>query len=211
MLGLIGKKIGMTQVFEVNGDIVPVTIIKVDKNTVIGKKIKERDGYNSLILGYEDLRKGKVLKVIAGQFKDDIKPKKFLKEFKIENLDEYNIGSEIGVELFQDMKFVDVTANSKGKGFQGVVKRYGFGGGRATHGSKFHRQNGSTGQKSYPSRVLKGVKRAGRMGNDTVTVQSLKVVKIDNEKGVMLVKGAVPGTKNSLVYINSAKKKTAAK
>ncbi|HQB62620.1 MAG TPA: 50S ribosomal protein L3, partial [Spirochaetota bacterium] len=127
MLGLIGKKVGMTQIFEVNGDVVPVTIIKVDKNTVIRKKTKERDGYNSLVLGYEDLKKGKVLKVIAGQFKDDIKPKKFLKEFKIENLDEYNIGSEIGVELFQDMKFVDVTANSKGKGFQGVVKRYGFG------------------------------------------------------------------------------------
>jgi large subunit ribosomal protein L3 len=208
MLGLIGKKIGMTQVFSEDGVIIPTTVIQIEQNSIVNIKNADRDGYTSVVLGYEDERDGKASKCYAGQFKEGVAPKKYLKEFRVDNADSYKIGDSIGLELLDGVKFVDVAGVSKGKGFQGVMKRWNFGGGRETHGSKFHRQNGSTGQCSYPSRVFKGLKRAGRMGGDNVTVLNLQLVAVDKEKNVVLVKGAVPGPNNSLVYVNKAKKKS---
>ncbi|MBN2546171.1 MAG: 50S ribosomal protein L3 [Spirochaetes bacterium] len=207
MLGLVAKKAGMTQLFSEEGNLIPVTVIKVDKNIVINKRNKEKDGYNALILGVEDLKENKASKPYLAQFKDNVKPKRYLKEFSVENPDQYQIGQEIGLEIFNGIKYVDVIGQSKGKGYQGVMKRHGFGGGPSTHGSKMHRHNGSTGQNSYPSRVFKGLKRAGRMGNDRVTVLNLKVVDMDVEKNLIMVKGSIPGNKKNLLYIRKAVKK----
>jgi large subunit ribosomal protein L3 len=208
MLGLIGKKIGMTQVFAEDGKIIPATVIQVEQNWIVNLKNEERDGYKSVVLGYEDIKESKVSKAYSTSFTDGVTPKRFIKEFRVDDIGSYTVGQTIGVELFEGVKYLDISGVSKGKGFQGVVKRHNFGGGRATHGSKFHRQNGSTGQCSYPSKVFKGNKRAGRMGGENVTVQNLQLVAIDKEKNVVLVKGAVPGANKSLVYLNKATKKT---
>ena len=207
MLGLIGTKVGMTQIFSQDGEIIPVTVVKVDKNVIVNLKTEERDGYKSIVVGYDELKPHKVNKVYGGIFKNDVKPQRYLKEFRVDSVDGFEVGQEIGIDHFEGVDFIDVIGLSKGKGFQGVMKRHNFGGGRKTHGSKFHRQNGSTGQCSYPSRVFKGLKRAGRMGYDRVTVQNLKLVEIDKEKGFALIKGAIPGPNKSLVYINKAIKK----
>lgn len=207
MLGLLGKKVGMTQLFLEEGDVVPVTLIKVDKNVVVNKKSVEKDGYNAIVLGVEDLKETKVSKPYKGQFKENLTVKRFLREVRVDNPDSFEIGQKIGIEFFNDIKFVDVVGKSKGKGYQGVIKRHGFSGGPATHGSKFHRQNGSTGQNTFPARSFKGLKRAGRMGFDRVTVQNLKLVSIDVENNLLAVRGAVPGTKKSLLFIRKAIKK----
>lgn len=208
MLGLIGRKIGMTQVFADDGNVIPATVIQIETNSIVNLKNDERDGYKSVVLGYEDADDKKISKAYASSFTEGVTPKRYLKEFRVDDISGYTIGQTIGVEAFEGVKFVDVSGVSKGKGFQGVVKRWNFGGGRKTHGSKFHRQNGSTGQCSYPSKVFKGNKRAGRMGGENVTVQNLQLVAIDKEKNVVLVKGAVPGANKSLIYLNQATKKT---
>jgi large subunit ribosomal protein L3 len=206
MLGLIGKKIGMTQVFDDKGILTPVTVIKVEPNVVVGRRTEDKNGYNAVVLGVGDMKKSRVTKPYAGQFSEGVAPKKLVKEVR-DFPKEVNVGDSLGVDLLEGARFVDITARSKGKGFQGVMKRWGFGGGRATHGSKFHREPGSTGQCTYPGRTFKNVKMPGRMGGDTCTQQNLKVVGIDKEKSVILVRGAIPGPRNCTVFVKPAVKK----
>ncbi|MCH5290173.1 MAG: 50S ribosomal protein L3 [Treponema sp.] len=206
MKGLMAKKVGMTQVFDENGNLTPVTVIHVEPNTVIATKTKEKCGYNAVVLGLEDLKKNKITKPYAKQFPENIAPKRHLKEFR-DFEGEVKVGDQIGVELFNTVRFIDVTATSKGKGFQGVMKRWGFHGGRASHGSKFHREAGGTGACTTPGHTLKGVKMAGHMGCDRVTVQNLKVVKVDPELNVLLVRGAVPGARDCMLIVRAAVKK----
>jgi len=205
MIGLIGTKVGMTQVFDENGQLTPVSVIKVEPNIVVGARTPERDGYEAVIIGSIDMKKSRVTKPYAGQFAEGTAPKKFLHEIRGFGKD-CSVGDSFGVELLEGIFYVDVVGVTKGKGFQGVMKRHGFGGGRSTHGSKFHRANGSTGQNTYPGKVMKGTKMAGRMGQDRQTVQNLKVVRLDAEKNVVLVKGAIPGAKEGMVIIQAATK-----
>jgi large subunit ribosomal protein L3 len=206
MLGLIGRKIGMTQVFDATGRLVPVTVIKIEDNVVVGHRTVEKNGYNSCVIGSFDKKESQTTKPYAGQFKDICTPKKTLVEVR-DFEKETAVGDVLGVDVFKDVLFVDVEGTSKGKGFQGVVKRYGFGGGRASHGSKFHRDIGGTGMSATPSRTFKGRKMAGRMGNEKVTVQNLRVIRVDEEMQVLLVKGAIPGPAQSVVIVKKAKKK----
>ena len=206
MLGLIGKKIGMTQVFDAQGRLTPVTVIKIEGNVVVADRTEEKHGYNAVVLGSVDKKKSTTTKPYAGQFKDICDPKQYLAEIRDFDRDA-KIGDVLGVDIFKDINFVDVTGTSKGKGFQGVVKRYGFGGGRASHGSKFHRDIGGTGQSASPSRVFKGRRMAGHMGNERTTVQNLKVVRVDEELQVLMVKGAIPGPAQSVVIVKKAIKK----
>ncbi|MCG8454229.1 MAG: 50S ribosomal protein L3 [Spirochaetales bacterium] len=206
MIGLIGKKVGMTQVFDEDGTLTPVTVIEIAPNVVIDQRNEESNGYSAVVLGALDAKAARVNKPVTGQFKDGVTPKKHIVEFR-DFSKECAVGDSLGLEIFSDNRFVDVIGTSKGKGYQGVMKRHNFGGGRATHGSKFHRANGSTGMAAWPSKVIKGTKMAGRMGGERSTVQNLKVVKIDQEKNVMLVKGAVPGSRDSVVIVRQAKKR----
>ena len=206
MKGLIAKKVGMTQVFDENGNLTPVTVIRVEPNTVVATKTQEQFGYDAVVLGLDDLKPKHVSKPYAKQFPENVTPKRHLKEFR--DFDgEVKIGDQIGVELFEKVRFIDVTATSKGKGFQGVMKRWGFHGGRATHGSKFHREAGGTGSCTTPGHCFKNVKMPGRMGFDRITVQNLRIVKVDPELKVILVKGAVPGNKDCTLIVKSAVKK----
>ena len=206
MKGLIAKKVGMTQVFDENGNLTPVTVIRVEPNTVVATKTQEKCRYEAVVLGLEDLKPHKITKPYAKQFPENITPKRHLKEFR-DFEGEVKVGDQIGVELFEKVRFIDVTATSKGKGFQGVMKRWGFHGGRATHGSKFHREAGGTGCCTTPGHCLKNVKMPGRMGFDRVTVQNLKVVKVDPELNVLMVRGAVPGVRNCTLIVKAAVKK----
>ncbi|WP_296017894.1 MULTISPECIES: 50S ribosomal protein L3 [unclassified Treponema] len=206
MKGLIAKKVGMTQVFDSNGELTPVTVIHVEPNTVVATKTKEANGYDAVVLGLEDIKESKISKAYKGQFPENVSPKRHLKEFR-EFEQEVKVGDQIGLELFESTSYLDVTATSKGKGFQGVMKRWGFHGGRATHGSKFHREAGGTGNCTTPGHSLKNVKMPGRMGFERVTVQNLKIVKIDPELKVIMVRGAVPGVKDCTLIIKSAVKK----
>jgi large subunit ribosomal protein L3 len=206
MLGLLAKKVGMTQVFDDEGSLVPVTVMRIDPNIVVAQKDKEKDGYSAVILGVDDMKKNKVTKPYAGQFAENIAPKKLIKEFR-DFEKEVAVGDSLGVELFEGCHYVDVSGISKGKGFQGVMKRWGFSGGRYTHGSKFHREPGSTGQSTYPGRTFKNVKMPGRMGRVRVTTLSLRVVKVDPEKQLIMVHGAVPGINKGVVVVRAAVKK----
>jgi large subunit ribosomal protein L3 len=206
MLGLIAKKVGMTQVFDETGILIPVTVIRFEKNVVIGQRTQEKNGYNAVVLGSFEKKKSRVTKPYAGQFTENITPKSVLKELRDFPI-ECKVGDVLGVEVFESIRFVDVTATSKGKGFQGVVKRYHFGGGRASHGSKFHREPGSTGQCTYPSHTFKNVKMPGRMGRETTTIQNLRIVQVDKDNGMMLVCGAVPGVRDSVLLVRKAVKK----
>lgn len=207
MLGLIGKKVGMTQVFDEGGQLLPVTVIKIEPNVVVDQRTVEKNGYSAVLLGAHAAKPSRVTKPAGGQFeKQGVEPKRHLVEFK-DFEQECAVGDSLGVELFENTAFVDVVGTSKGKGYQGVMKRHGFGGGRKTHGSKFHRGNGSTGMAAWPSRVIKGTKMAGRMGGERRTVQNLRVVGIDVERATLLVSGAVPGTKDGYVLVQRAKKK----
>jgi large subunit ribosomal protein L3 len=206
MLGLIGKNMGMTQIFNEQGALVPITVIHIEPNVVIGERTEKRDGYSALVLGAGNRKKNRIKKPYSGQFRDKIEPTAVLKEFR-EFGKEVKLGDRIGVELFDGIAWVDVSGISKGKGYQGVMKRHGFRGGRKSHGSKFHRAAGSTGMAASPSRVLPGTKMAGRMGGEKRTVQNLRLLKIDPEKGILLVKGCVPGRRGGQVLVTEAKKK----
>jgi large subunit ribosomal protein L3 len=206
MLGLLAKKLGMTQVFDDDGNLVPVTVIKVEPNIVIAQKTKEEDGYAAVVVGVDPLKPSRATKPYAGQFPESLGLKKYLRELR-DFEKEVAQGDALGIELFEGCRYVDVSGVSKGKGFQGVVKRWGFGGGRRTHGSKFHREPGSTGQSTYPGRTFKNVKLPGRMGRERSTVLSLKVIQVDVEKQVLLVRGAVPGVNQGLVLVRAAVKK----
>lgn len=206
MVGLIGKKVGMTQVFDDEGFLVPVTVLKVEPNLVVARRTPERDGYSAVVLGAIPQKESRMKKPVLGQFKEGVVPRRELFEFR-DFEHECSVGDEVGLDLLKDIGFVDITGTSKGKGFQGVMKRHNFGGGRKTHGSKFHRANGSTGMAAYPSKVIKGTKMAGRMGGAKSTVLSLQVVRVDLENGLMLVRGAVPGRSDAVVRIRPAVKR----
>ncbi|MDR0760105.1 MAG: 50S ribosomal protein L3 [Treponema sp.] len=206
MLGLLAKKVGMTQIFDDNGNLVPVSVIRIDPNIVIARKTPEKDGYSAVVVGVDALKQGKASKPYAGQFPEGIAPKKRIKEFR-DFEKECAIGDSLGAELFEGVRYVDVAGVSKGKGFQGVVKRWGFGGGRRTHGSKFHREPGSTGQSTYPGRTFKNVKLPGHMGREKTTVLSLRVIKLDVENQLVMVCGAVPGINKGIVVVRAAVKK----
>ena len=206
MLGLMAKKLGMTQVFDETGNLVPVTVVRIDPNFVVAKKTEEKNGYNAVVLGVDEVKKDSASKPYAGQFPENVAPKKTIREFR-DFEKEVATGDKLGVEIFEGVRYVDVTGISKGKGFQGVVKRWGFGGGRKTHGSKFHREPGSTGQNTYPHRTFKNRKLPGRMGRERVTALSLRVVMVDTEKQLVLIRGAVPGVNKGLVVVRAAVKK----
>jgi large subunit ribosomal protein L3 len=196
----------MTQVFDGEGNMIPITVMSVEPNVVIAKKTEEKDRYNAVIVGVGDKKKSRVTKAYAGQFPENIAPKKRLQELR-DFEKEVAVGDSLGVETLEKIRYVDVSGVSKGKGFQGVVRRYGFGGGRKTHGSKFHREPGSTGQSTYPHRTFKNTKLPGRMGREKVTVLSLKVEKLDAEKQLILVRGSVPGNNGGLVLVRAAVKR----
>ena len=206
MKGLIAKKVGMTQVFDESGNLVPVTVIRIDPNTVIATRTKERNGYDAIVLGIDDVKESRVTKAYKNQFAENIAPKRTLKEFR-DFEKEVKVGDQIGMELFDGTRFLDVTSTSKGKGFQGVMKRWGFHGGRASHGSKFHREAGGTGQSTTPGHTFKNIKMPGRMGSKKVTIQNLQVVKTDADLKVIMVRGAVPGNKDCTLIVKSAVKK----
>ena len=206
MLGLIGKKVGMTQVFDAQGKLIPVTVIKVEDNVVIANRTDDKNGYSAAVVATGEIKKSRTTKPYAGQFKDVCEPKKVVMEMRdFDN--EVNVGDKLGVDLFKEVAYVDVTGVSKGKGYQGGMKRYGFGGGRKTHGSKFHRDLGGTAMSSTPAHTFKGHKMAGHMGNEQVTVQNLKLVAVDSEMQVLMVKGAIPGPTDSTVVVKKAVKK----
>tara|TARA_B100000614_G_scaffold145336_2_gene129227 strand:+ start:341 stop:973 length:633 start_codon:yes stop_codon:yes gene_type:complete len=206
MVGLIGKKVGMTQVFDESGSLITVTVLKVEPNLVVQRRTPERDGYSAVVLGAGRKSPKRVTKPVAGQYQDGVEPRRSVFEFR--DFDhECEVGDELTLDLFKDVSYIDVTGTSKGKGYQGVMKRHGFGGGRKTHGSKFHRENGSTGMAATPSRVIKGTKMPGRMGGERSTVLNLRVVEVDPEAQVMLVRGAVPGRNDAVVRIRPAVKK----
>ena len=200
--GILGKKIGMTQIFSDKGRIIPVTIIETGPCVVVRKKTEEHDKYNAVQLGFCEEKKKNLIKPKKEYFiKQKVAPQKFLKEFRVNNINDYNVGQEIKVDIFKEKDYVDIAGISKGKGFAGVIKRWGFSGGRASHGSTFHRAPGSIGASSYPSRVFKGTRLPGHMGNRKETVQKLKVIKVDCENNLLFIKGSIPGNKNSLVVI----------
>ena len=202
---IYGKKVGMTQVWTEDDRVVAVTVIQAEPNKVCKVKTTETDDYEAVQLGFGAIKAKKVNKPMAGHFaKQGVEPTRYLREVRVENASEYKPGDEQTVAAFADVKKVDVTGVSKGKGFQGVIRRHGFGGGPGGHGSHFHRAPGSIGMCATPSRVLKGMRMAGHMGCDTVTVKNLDIVRIDEDQNLILVKGAVPGGKNALVRVRMA-------
>lgn len=204
----LGKKLGMTQVFNENGNIIPVTVVETSPCTVVQLKTEETDGYVAVKVGYENILERKLNKPEKGLFaKNKIAPKKFLKEFRVDSVENYQVGQDLKIsEMFENGEKIDITGISKGKGFQGVIKRYGHARGKETHGSMYHRRVGSMGACSTPGRVFKGKKLPGHMGNEKVTVQNLELVKIDNDRNIILVKGAVPGPKGAYLVIKGAVK-----
>lgn len=206
---ILGKKVGMTQIFE-NEKLIPVTVIEAGSNFIVQIKTEEKEGYNAVTLAYGDKKEKNTIKPETGLFKKaGITPKRFLKEFKVSETADYTVGQEIKVDVLEGIEFVDITGTSKGKGTAGVMKRHNFGGNRASHGvSRNHRLGGSNaGGAASNSNVPKGKKMAGRLGNEQVTVQNLKVVKFDVENSLLLVKGAIPGPKNGYLVIKKSVKK----
>ena len=200
---IIGKKLGMTQLFDANGNVVPVTVIEAGPCAVVQKKTAEVDGYVAVQVGFEDKREKLVNKPMKGHFaKGDVAPKKVLREFRLEDTSALNVGDIIKADTFAEGDAVDVRGTSKGKGYAGTIKRWNFGRLKETHGTgPVHRHGGSLGACSSPSRVFKGKKMAGHLGNERVTVQNLSVVKVDAEKNIIAVKGAVPGPKGGIVVL----------
>ncbi|MFN2748173.1 MULTISPECIES: 50S ribosomal protein L3 [Bacillus] len=204
--GILGRKIGMTQVFAENGDLIPVTVIEAAANVVLQKKTAENDGYEAIQIGFDDKRDKLANKPEKGHVaKAETAPKRFVKELRGVDMDAYEVGQEVKVDIFSNGEIVDVTGTSKGKGFQGAIKRHGQSRGPMSHGSRYHRRPGSMGPVD-PNRVFKGKLLPGRMGGEQITVQNLEIVKVDAERNLLLVKGNVPGAKKSLVTIKSAVK-----
>lgn len=203
MLGLIGKKVGMTQIYDAEGSMVPVTVVHIRANTVMALSTKDKHGYNSVHLGHEEVKKGRVNKVRAGVAKKNNLPVAgHIKEFRTERVGEIAVGSKISVAAFAVGDQVDVTGVSKGKGFQGVMKRHHFGGGHDSHGCSIsHRSAGSIGNRTWPGRVIPGKKMAGQMGNQGTTIQNLTVVGVEPEQELVLIKGALPGGKGMRIYV----------
>ncbi|MFS0865289.1 50S ribosomal protein L3 [Fredinandcohnia sp. 179-A 10B2 NHS] len=204
--GILGRKIGMTQVFVGNGELVPVTVIEATPNVVLQKKSVETDGYEAVQVGFEDKREKLSNKPEKGHAaKANTAPKRFVRELRGVNLDEFEVGQEVKVDVFAEGDIVDVTGKSKGKGFQGSIKRHGQSRGPMAHGSRYHRRPGSMGPVA-PNRVFKNKLLPGRMGGERITVQNLEIVKVDTERNLLLVKGNVPGARKSLITIKTAVK-----
>lgn len=215
MLKLMGKKRGMTQLFDDKGNVIVCTVIEAEPHVVAQIKTKETDGYNAIQLGFEEIKtedprtvETRLSKPLLGHFKKaSVKPRRYLFEARIDDAGNYQVGQEIGIDVFENIPYVDAMAISKGKGYQGVMKLYNYSGGPASHGSGFHRHAGSTGMRSTPGRCLPGGKRASHMGLDRKTVQNLRVVMLDKAENLILVEGAVPGPRNGLVTLSAAVKK----
>jgi large subunit ribosomal protein L3 len=208
MEGILGKKLGMTQIYAADGTVVPVTVVQAGPCLVVQRKTLDNDGYEAVQLGLVEERPArKITMPRAGQFKKaGVPPMKRLAEFRLADGEEAKPGDEVKATIFAEKDHVDVVGTSKGKGYQGVVKRHGFAGGRATHGSMFHRAPGSIGASAYPSRVVRGMRAGGRMGGDRVTAKNLEVVKVDGERNLIFLRGAVPGARGGYVQIRRAKK-----
>ncbi|MBN1594559.1 50S ribosomal protein L3 [candidate division FCPU426 bacterium] len=205
MKSILGRKIGMTQVFDESGKVIPVTVVSVGPCTVVQVKTAEKDGYTAIQVGFEEKKPRLVKKPVLGQYvKRNLKPHRFLREIRLKNGESFEVGQTFGPEIFKDVAWVDVVGISKGKGFQGVVKRHKFTGGRNSHGSMFHRAPGSIGASSDPSRVLKGLGMPGHMGHEQVTAIKLKLVKIDEKQNLLLIRGAVPGANRDLVLVRES-------
>lgn len=203
---ILGTKLGMTQIFDNEGKVVPVTVIEAGPCIVVQKKTEATDGYSAIQVGFGEKKEQSFNKPLKGHFtKAQVKPTRYLKEFRVEDAESYNVGQEIKADIFAEGDFVDVTGISKGKGFAGGIKRHGFHRGPMKHGSKYHRRPGSLGAKG-PARVFKGRKLPGQLGTEVVTIQNLKVVKVDTERNLLLVKGAVPGPKKTLLTVKSTVK-----
>ena len=207
-IGLLGTKIGMTREFMKSGQSVPVTVIRVETGRVLDVITKEKRGYNAVKVGFFKLKNSKLTKQMKGYFtKKNTEPKKILKEFRVENTEEYKEGNELGLEIFKDKKFLDVRSKTIGKGFAGVMKRWNFGGLRASHGvSVSHRSHGSTGQRQDPGKVFKGKKMAGHMGDKLRTMLNLEIIKSDLENNLLYLKGSIPGSKNSTILLRESVK-----
>ena len=207
-IGLIGTKIGMTREFIETGQSVPVTVIRIEKGRVLDVITKEKRGYNAVKIGFFKLKNSKLTKQMKGYFaKKNTEPKKILKEFRVEDSAQFKEGNELGLEIFKDKKFLDVKSKTIGKGFAGVMKRWNFGGLRASHGvSVSHRSHGSTGQRQDPGKVFKGKKMAGHMGDKLRTMLNLEIVKSDIENNLIYLKGSIPGSKNSTVFLRESVK-----
>ena len=206
MKGILGKKIGMTQIFTEHGEVIPVTVVEAGPVVVTQIKTTENDGYTAIQVGFQDAKEKSLNKPQKGHLAAANTLKKHLKEFRVDSVEEYTVGQEIKADLFAAGELIDVTGISKGKGFQGPIKRHGQSRGPETHGSRYHRRPGSMGACSYPGRVFKNKKLAGHMGSVKVTVQNLEVVRVDADKNLILVKGAIPGAKGSVVTIKEAVK-----
>ena len=207
MKNILGRKIGMTQIFQEDGSVVPVTVIEAGPLYVVQKKTVEKDGYNAIQVGFENIKERRLNKPAKGHFdKGEVEYKKYLREFRVENPEDFQVGQEIKVDVFEAGDMVDVIGTSKGKGTQGVIKRHNFSRGRESHGSKMHRTAGGMGASAYPGKVFKNHRMSGRMGNERVTVQNLEIVRVDTEKNLILIKGGVPGPKKGLVTIKATTK-----
>jgi len=207
-IALIGKKIGMTREFYKTGQLVPVTVLKIEKARVIQIIEENKRGYKAIQLGYGKIKNSKLTKAMKGYFsKKNTEPKKLLKEFRVENIETFKEGNEFGLEIFKDIKFVDTRSKTIGKGFAGAMKRHNFGGLRATHGvSISHRSHGSTGQRQDPGKVFKGKKMAGHMGDKLRTMQNIEIIRTDLENELLYLKGSIPGPKNSEILVKKAVK-----
>ncbi len=202
MIGLIGKKVGMTQVFSDKGEVIPVTVIEAGPCTITELRSLQRDGYAAVQLGYGSNKESRFLRPVLGQFKKrNLPPSRHLREFRVEDTAGFEVGQSLTVSIFEKGRHVDVQGTTKGRGFAGVVKRYGFVAGHASHGPTHGKQPGSIGASAYPSRVVKGKRLPGRMGGANLTIKNLEVVGVDPEQNVLLVRGAVPGPPNGLVVI----------
>ena len=208
-IGLIGKKIGMTREFFDTGISVPVTVLSIEKGRILDVITKEKRGYDAIRVGFGKIKTSKLTKQMKGVFaKKNTEPKKILKEFRVDNISEFKEGNEIGLEIFKDQKFVDITSKTIGKGFAGGIKRHNFSGLGASHGvSVSHRALGSTGQNQDPGKVFKGKKMPGHMGDKFRTIQNLEIIKSDLENNLIFVKGSVPGSKNSIILVHKNSKK----
>ncbi len=205
MQGLLGKKIGMTRVFDETGKVNPVTVIECGPCPVVQVKTEKNDGYDALQIGYGDMKDKNVGKPMSAHYKKaGVKPKRILKEIKGVDVKNIKLGQELTVDMFTDIKYVDVVGLSKGRGFAGTIKRHNFSRGRETHGSRNHRAPGSIGGHSYPARVWPGKKLPGHYGSATVTIRNLSVISVDKEKNVIMVKGAIPGHSNGYIFVREA-------
>ena len=205
MKSILGRKIGMTQIFDADGKVIPVTVVSAGPCTVVQVKTVEKDGYSAIKVGYEEQKPQRIKKPVLGQYtKRNLKPQRLLREIRLSNGETFEVGQTIGPEIFADVSWVEVMGVSKGKGFQGVMKRHNYAGGPASHGSMFHRAPGSIGQSSFPSRVFKNKALPGQMGNKRITVKGLKVFDVRSEENILLVSGSIPGPVGGMVIVRKA-------